>query len=149
MQQEFSGATSDRQVRYLVRPTADPLAQDAPNVVFNLTRSPKRISSIYVYDKRGTELFERQCGTPEYYLRRVESQLLNWYSGDIVELCGFPPIVELGAGTAEKTRTLLAEYAKHGVRCDYFPIDVDTETLAESAQMLVSAFPLLFVHCLG
>jgi L-histidine Nalpha-methyltransferase len=146
----FSGTmASDSRVRYLVSSTEDPLARDGPNVVFNLTRSPKRISSVYVYDKRGTELFERQCDTPEYYLRRIESQLLDWYSGDIVELCGFPPIVELGAGTAEKTRRLLAEYAMQGVRCDYYPIDVDTETLSESAGMLVSAFPLLFVHCLG
>jgi uncharacterized SAM-dependent methyltransferase len=55
----------------------------------------------------------------------------------------------LGAGTAEKTQTLLAEYAKCGVRCDYFPIDVDTETLSASARVLVSSFPLLYVHCLG
>jgi L-histidine Nalpha-methyltransferase len=149
MPPQVSGTTSDMRIRYLVQSTEDPLAQDGPNVVFNLTRSPKRISPVYVYDKRGTELFERHCGTPEYYLRRVESQLLNRHAGDIVELCGFLPIVELGAGTAEKTRSLLAEYAKHGVRCDYFPIDVDTETLSESMGMLVSAFPLLHVHCLG
>jgi L-histidine N-alpha-methyltransferase len=148
VQPRFS-ETTDARIEYLVRSTEDPLAHDAPNVIFNLTRSPKRISSVYVYDKRGTALFERQCDTPEYYLRRVESQLLNWYSGDIVELCGFPPIVELGAGTAEKTRRLLAEYANHGVRCDYYPIDVDTETLSESARVLVAVFPLLHVHCLG
>jgi L-histidine Nalpha-methyltransferase len=140
---------SDTRIRHLVRSTEDPLAQDAPNVVFNLTRSPKKISSLYVYDRRGTELFERQCETPEYYLRRVESQLLRWYAGDIVELCGFPPIVELGAGTAEKTRSILAEYAKRRVHCEYFPIDIDTHTLSESARVLVSAFPLLLVHCLG
>jgi L-histidine N-alpha-methyltransferase len=149
MQPQFSVTTSDTRIRYLVKSTEDPLAQDAPNVILNFTRSPKRISSVYVYDKRGTELFERQCGTPEYYLRRVETQLLNRYAGDIVDLCGFLPIVELGAGTAEKTRSLFAEYAKHAARCDYFPIDVDTETLSESMRSLVSAFPLLYVHCLG
>src|ERR1700738_457848 len=90
IQLQFSGTTSDTRIRYLVLSTEDPLAQDAPNVVFNLTRSPKRISSVYVFDKRGTEFFERQCETPEYYLRRVESQLLNNYAGDIVSLCGFP-----------------------------------------------------------
>jgi dimethylhistidine N-methyltransferase len=148
-QPQVSGTTSDTRIRHLVMSSEDPLAQDGPNVVLNFTRSPKRISSIYVYDKRGTELFERQCGTPDYYLRRVESRLLNWYAGDIVGLCGFPPIVELGAGTSEKTRVLLAEYAKHGMRCDYFPIDIDTETLSYSARELVSTFPLLFVHCLG
>lgn len=149
MRPQFSGARSDTRIRYLVRSTQDPLAHDAANVIFNLTRSPKKISSVYVYDKRGSELFERQCETPEYYLRRVESQLLNWYAGDILGLCGFLPMVELGAGTSEKTRIILAQYAKRGMRCDYFPIDVDTETLSESARSLVSAFPLLFVHCLG
>jgi dimethylhistidine N-methyltransferase len=139
----------ERRIRYLARSTGDPLAEDAPNVISNFTRSPKRISSLYVYDRKGTELFERQCGTPEYYLRRVESQLLNRYAADIGVACGFPLIVELGAGTAEKTRILLAEYARRALRCDYFPIDVDLETLAESARKLVSAFPLLFVHCLG
>jgi len=149
IQPQVSEATSDTRIRHLVRSTEDPLAQDGPNVAFNLTRSPKRISSVYVYDERGTELFERQCATPEYYLRRAESQLLNWYAGDIVGLCGFLSIVELGAGTSEKTRILLAEYAKRGMRCDYFPIDVDTGTLWDSARRLVSTFPLLFVHCLG
>jgi dimethylhistidine N-methyltransferase len=149
MQLQASGTASNARIRYLVTSTEDPLAQDGPNVALNLRRARKKISSVYVYDKRGTELFERQCGTPEYYLRRVESQLLSWYAGDIVGLCGFLPIVELGAGTSEKTQILLAEYAKYGIRCDYFPIDVDTETLSHSAQELVSTFPFLFVHCLG
>jgi len=136
-------------VRYLARSTQDPLAGDGPNVIRNLTRSPKKISSYYVYDKRGTELFELQCGTPEYYLRRIESRLLKRHAADIGALCGFPAIVELGAGTAEKTRILLAEYARRALRCDYFPIDVDMETLSESAHNLVSAFPMLVVHCVG
>src|ERR1700693_5651845 len=103
-QPQISETTSDTRIRHLVMSSEDPLAQDGPNVVFNLTQSPKKISSVYVYDKRGTELFEQQCCTPDYYLRRVESQLLNWYAGYIVELCGFLQIVELGAGTSEKTR---------------------------------------------
>src|SRR5712675_590600 len=148
-QPQSTKATSDTRIRYLVRSTEDPLAQDGPNVVFNLTGSPKKISSVYVYDKRGTELFERQCDTPEYYLRRTETQLLNCCAGDIVGLCGPLPIVELGAGTAQKTRILLREYAKRELRCDYLPIDVDVATLTESAHELVSAFPLLYVHCLG
>src|SRR5258708_35560782 len=123
-QPQSTKATSDTRIRYLVRSTEDPLAQDGPNVVFNLTGSPKRISSGYVYDKRGTELFERQCGTPEYYLRRVESQLLNWYAARIVGVCGLLPIVELGTGTSDETQILLSEDASHGFSCDYFPIEV-------------------------
>jgi L-histidine Nalpha-methyltransferase len=136
-------------IRYLVRSTDDPLADDLPNVIFNLTQSPKSISSYYVYDRTGTALFEQQCTTAEYYLRRIETQLLIQNAGRIFELCGPLPIVELGAGTAEKTRVLLAEYGRRGLRCDYFPIDVDVETLADLAESLVSAFPQLWVHCVG
>ncbi len=143
------GAAADRPVHFLVQSTEDPLQDDGPNVVEGLSGSPKKISSVYVYDKRGTALFELQCGTPEYYLRRAESRLLSSYAGDIVRRCEAPALVELGAGTAEKTRILLAEYAKRGLHCDYYPIDVDLETLAECARGLASAFPLLSVHCLG
>lgn len=138
----------DERVRFLVKETEDPLAHDAPNVIANLSGYPKKISSVYVYDKAGTELFERQCETPEYYLRRVEAGLLRAHAGEIVELSGFPPLVELGAGTAEKTLILLAEYDRRRLRCDYFPIDVDTETLVEAARALVGTFSRLFVHCL-
>ena len=140
---------ADSRVRFLIRSTEDPLGRDGPNVVAGLSRSPKRISSVYVYDRRGTEFFERQCGTPEYYLRRVESQLLTSFACEIVETCGLLPLVELGAGTAEKTRILLVEYAKRGSRFDYFPIDVDSETLFTTASQLSSDFPHLFVHCIG
>jgi dimethylhistidine N-methyltransferase len=136
-------------VRFLVRSTDDPLAHDGPNVIRNFMRSPKSISSVYVYDKAGTELFERQCLTPEYYLRRAEAELLRRHAGNIVQLCEFPAIVELGAGTAEKTRTLFEVYAERRERCDYFPIDIDTETLSQVAHAVVRNFPDLFVHCLG
>lgn len=140
---------ASHRVRYLIRSSEDPLANDLPNVMHNLSKSPKRISSVYVYDKTGTALFERQCATPEYYLRRAESRLLGRCAAQITSTCGTSSIVELGAGTAEKTCILLAEFTKCGMRCDYFPVDVDIETLGESAERLASEFPSLSVHCLG
>jgi len=125
-------SSADSRVRFLVKATDDPLRHDGPNVIRDLSRSPKRISPVYVYDKTGTDLFERQCATEEYYLRRVEAGLLRSHAGEIVERCGPAPIIELGAGTADKTGILFDEYARQGLRCDYFPIDVDTETLAEA-----------------
>jgi L-histidine N-alpha-methyltransferase len=136
-------------VRFVVRAAEDPLALDGPNVIRNLMRSPKRISPVYVYDACGTALFERQCATPEYYLRRVESSLLTLHARDILEVSGFTRLVELGAGTAEKTRTLLAQYESRGRRCDYFPIDVDTDTLSAAARALAADHAHLHVHCLG
>jgi L-histidine N-alpha-methyltransferase len=136
-------------IHFLVRSTKDPLEHDGPNVIRDLNKSPKRISPVYIYDKYGTELFERQCATPEYYLRRVETHLLRRHAGEIVERCGVIPIVELGAGTAEKTRILLTEYQDRAAQCDYYPIDIDTETLSEAACRLTADFPRLMIHCLG
>jgi L-histidine Nalpha-methyltransferase len=131
-----------RRVEFLIRSTEDPLAQDGENVIAGLSQSPKRISPVYVYDKRGTEFFERQCDTPEYYLRET-------HAADILHICGFIPIVELGAGTARKTRCLLAEYQRRGFPCVYFPIDVDTETLLDAMTELATEFRRLWIYCLG
>ncbi len=106
-----STARPESRVQFLIETFEDPLVQDGPNVIRGLLQSPKRISSVYVYDKRGTELFERQCDTPEYYLRRAETLLLESHAAEIVDRCGLIPIVELGSGTAEKTRTLMAQYS--------------------------------------
>ncbi len=140
---------SDSRVRFVIRTDDDPLAMDGPNVVHNLSRSPKKISSMYVFDKRGSELFEEQCRTEEYYLRRAETQLLRSYVGEILRQTRFISIVELGAGTAEKTCALFSEYAKQGERCDYYPIDVDVETLSEAMRALTVTYPRLYAHCLG
>ena len=139
----------DERVRFLRQSTEDPLAHDGPNVIHNLGRSPKKISSMYVYDERGTRLYEQQCRTPEYYLWRVEAQLLRAHAREIVELCERVPIVEFGAGTCEKTRFLLAEYARRRGRTDFYPIDLNVETLLLAAHRLASDYPHLWIHCVG
>jgi dimethylhistidine N-methyltransferase len=141
------GTGAKERTQFLIRSDEDPLAGDGPNVIANLSKSPKKISSAYVYDRTGSLLFEKQCNTLEYYLRRAEVQLLRTHAEEIIELCDCPIIVELGAGTAQKTRLLLSQYANR--HCDYYPIDVDAETLTETARELTAAFPRLFVHCLG
>jgi L-histidine N-alpha-methyltransferase len=143
------GTGARERTRFLIKSNEDPLAGDGPNVIANLSKSPKKISSVYVYDRIGSQLFEMQCNTPEYYLRRAEMQLLQTHAKEIIELCNFPVIVELGAGTAQKTRLLLSQYEYTAMHCDYYPIDIDAETLVETADALTSVFPRLFVHCLG
>jgi L-histidine N-alpha-methyltransferase len=141
------GTGASERTRFLIKSNEDPLAGDGPNVIANLSKNPKKISPVYVYDRIGSRLFEMQCNTPEYYLRRAEVQLLKTHAKEIIDLCNFPSIVELGSGTAQKTRRLLSQYANR--HCDYYPIDVDAETLVETARALTSVFPQLFVHCLG
>jgi L-histidine Nalpha-methyltransferase len=142
-------ADADERTGFVIRSNDDPLAGDGPNVIANLSKSPKKISPVYVYDRLGSHLFEMQCATPEYYLRRAEVKLLQAHAQEIIELCNFPLVVELGAGTAQKTRLLLSQYANKGIHCEYYPIDVDAETLVETARALTSLFPRLFVHCMG
>ena len=55
----------------------------------------------------------------------------------------------MGADTAQKTRILLTQYASRGQPCDYYPIDVDVETLAEAAHALTRDYLRLQVYCLG
>jgi L-histidine Nalpha-methyltransferase len=149
MKAPSSDAKASSRIEFLVRATEDPLKLDGPNVIRNLTSTPKKIAAVYVYDKRGTDLFEQQCDTPEYYLRRAEAELLRAHAREIVTRTAATRVVELGAGTADKTRILLAEYDHRGLRCDYFPIDVDVDTLARAALGLVAEFPRVWVHCLG
>jgi uncharacterized SAM-dependent methyltransferase len=94
------GTGASEQTRFLIKSDEDPLAGDGPNVIANLSKRPKKISSVYVYDRIGSRLFEMQCNTPEYYLRRAEVQLLKTHAKEIIELCNFPVIVELGAAGA-------------------------------------------------
>jgi len=77
-------------------------------------------------------------------LRRVIA-LLNWYAGDIVGLCGFSIDCRIGGRTSER-RDLTAEYAKRGMRCDYFRSMSTQDALGIRREGSV-VLPPLFVHC--
>ena len=87
----------------------------ATHIEDNLTRQigdrVKKTNPKYLYDKLGSQLFEQICMQPEYYLTRVELEILNNYSADIANLFkDFDQIamIELGSGSSTKTRILLS-----------------------------------------
>src|SRR4051812_4575450 len=80
----------------------------ARDVQTGLTASPKRLPCRYFYDAQGSLLFEEICELPEYYLTRTERAILEERSAEIAAL--FPEetaLVELGSGSAAKTRLLI------------------------------------------
>ncbi len=114
------------------------------DVAAGLGRSPKSLPSRYLYDAHGSRLFERICETPEYYLTHAERQILEAHADDIISRVA-PPVdlIELGSGSAVKTRRLIAALlARHGA-LRYFPVDISRSAVEASARSLMGAFPRL------
>jgi L-histidine N-alpha-methyltransferase len=81
-----------------------------------LTASPKELPPTWLYDDRGCELFEAITRLPEYYLTRTERSILADRADEIAGRTGADTLIELGAGTSEKTRLLLRRDVPPG-RC--------------------------------
>jgi iron(II)-dependent oxidoreductase len=112
----------------------------AQSIVRGLDDAPRWLSCRYLYDAAGSELFERITEQPEYYLTRVETQLLTTHAGEITRLAGPSALVELGAGSARKTRLLLRAWAAHG-RARYVPVDICPDVLDSTAAALGAELP--------
>src|SRR5919202_7121292 len=82
----------------------DALERDVRN---GLTSEPKELPPKWFYDAAGSALFERITRLPEYYLTRAEQRLLAVHAPAIVADVRPEDIVELGAGSPAKIRTLL------------------------------------------
>ena len=105
-----------------------------------LLRSPKQLPSKYFYDRRGSELFEQISRLPEYYLTRAERALLEKHANAIVGPLAPASLVELGAGSAEKTRILIEAMLAGRSRATYVPIDVSEEFLDATAAALAARY---------
>jgi L-histidine N-alpha-methyltransferase len=113
-----------------------------------LTRTPKRLPSKYFYDEKGSRLFERITELPEYYLTRAEQALLEESAGEIAHRSRAAELVELGAGSARKTRTLIEAGLEEGSLCRYLLIDVSAEAAREAAKAISRLYPELQVQAL-
>jgi L-histidine N-alpha-methyltransferase len=123
---------------YTVRRSRQQMVRD---VRLGLTKKPKELSSKYFYDERGSELFEEITQLPEYYLTRAERLLLEQRIGEIVRDARPCSLVELGAGSASKTRIILDEMRAHGCAECYLPVDVSRDFLEATASQLRADYP--------
>jgi L-histidine N-alpha-methyltransferase len=118
--------------------TAAVLSDFARAAIQGLSQARKTIPARYLYDRRGSELFEEITRLPEYYPTRTETALLERHAGDLARLAGGGrPLVEFGAGSATKTPMLLSETGAP----IYVPIDISGDFLDQSVARLASAMP--------
>jgi L-histidine Nalpha-methyltransferase len=118
----------------------------ADDVLDGLTRPFKELPPKHFYDARGAELFDQICELPEYYPTRAERAILLEHADAIVERTGAAELVELGSGTAAKTRLLLRAMDEAGHLRRYVPLDVTEAMVRETAEQLVEELPGLRVH---
>jgi L-histidine N-alpha-methyltransferase len=110
-----------------------------------LTATPKSLPPRWFYDQRGSELFEAITRLPEYYLTRVEASILEWAAPDVISAVRPQALVELGAGSSEKTRSLIAAGRRHGLT-SFLPFDISEDFLQRTARQVAAEFPGLSVY---
>lgn len=118
----------------------------AADVREGLTTTPKRLPSKWLYDARGSALFEQITRTPEYYLTRAETAILERVADDIIAAVAPAEIVEIGSGSSRKTRLLLEALHRHGAGDLYIPFDVSADAVEQAATTLLADYPWLTVR---
>jgi L-histidine N-alpha-methyltransferase len=118
----------------------------AADVLAGLQARPKRLPPWLFYDARGSALFERITRLPEYYVTRTERAILRQHADDIIDAAGSPAsLIELGAGSASKTRVLITALLAVQPRLTFVPVDVSPTALDGAARRLRARFPTLNV----
>ncbi len=125
-----------------IAPAADPAF--AADVLEGLDEDQKRLSSIWLYDRRGSELFEEITEVAEYYPTRTETRLLAGLAPELeAEVGGMHSLIEIGSGSSRKTRLLLSAL---GSLKRYVPVDISAEFLQDAAAGLARDFPRIAVQ---
>jgi L-histidine N-alpha-methyltransferase len=127
-------------------PPSGPLAGMADDVREGLSCPFKELPPKYFYDERGSELFERIMELPEYYPTRCERRILDHRAAEIVAAAEPRTLIELGSGSAAKTRVLLDAMRDAGSLDAYIPVDISEQITRRTAEELVADYPGLRVH---
>jgi L-histidine N-alpha-methyltransferase len=111
-----------------------------------LRAGPKDLPPKYFYDDRGSRLFDDITRLGEYYPTRAERAILAARADEIATSTGADTLVELGSGTSEKTRLLLAALARTGRLRRFVPFDVSETTLRAASAAIAAEHPQIGVH---
>ena len=118
----------------------------ALSVLKTLLDQPRWLEPHHLYDDKGSELFDKICELPEYYPTRTESAILTEHAAEIVRSAPVKCIVELGAGTSQKTLLLLREQVRQRKAGTFAPIDVSLPSLRIARDAVRTHFPQLNFH---
>jgi L-histidine Nalpha-methyltransferase len=107
----------------------------------------RTLSAKYLYDDVGSALFDAITHLPEYYLTAAESEILREWGWEIVRVLDEPvEFLELGSGSAQKTRLLIDEALRAQAHLHYSPIDISIDALRSSSTALVERYRGLTVR---
>lgn len=136
----------------------DPRTGLAEDVRSGLTAHPKRFLPKYFYDELGSQLFEAICLLPEYYLTRAENEILTRYADEIVASVesvagdvmthglGGKTLVEMGSGSASKTRLIIEALLREQNELTFMPVDISATALESSSRILLQSYPRLCIE---
>ena len=123
------------------RPQVDP--QFRADVLAGLAAPIPAVPARWLYNHRGSELFEAITRLPEYYPTRTETALLERISDELATaIAPGQAVVEFGSGSSTKTPILLRAIRPAA----YIPIDISGDFLRDSAATLQARFPDLPVY---
>jgi dimethylhistidine N-methyltransferase len=139
----MSSTISRRQIAPLRNEAAE-RCSFVEDLLRGLSEAPKRIECKYLYDKRGSELFDEICELPEYYPTRIEVSIMRRFGEEMAAAVGRRCLlVEYGSGSSLKTRILLDRLQKP---VGYVPIDISREHLIGASCRIRTNYPALPVH---
>jgi L-histidine N-alpha-methyltransferase len=111
-----------------------------------LSRRPKQLPPKYLYDQRGSNLFEEITRLPEYYPTRTEQRILDAVAPDVIDVIRPDELLELGPGSARKTHALLEPLLASPGEKTYVPVDVSESAVREVAARLAGSYDGLEIH---
>jgi len=125
----------------------DPRAGLAEDVRRGLTTKPKRFLPKYFYDELGSQLFEAICLLPEYYLTRAENEIFERYADQIIgSVDGETTLLEMGSGSASKTRLVIEALLRKQKELKFIPVDISATALDSSSRILLQSYPELKIE---
>ena len=125
----------------------DPRTGLAEDVRKGLEAHPKRFLPKYFYDELGSQLFEAICLLPEYYLTRAENEILKHYADEIAAAVeGKKTLVEMGSGSASKTRLVIEALLREQDELLFMPVDISATALESSSRILLQSYPRLRIE---
>jgi L-histidine N-alpha-methyltransferase len=136
----------DKDVRLEIQITPENPAGLLPGIREGLSRSPREISSRFLYDDAGSKLFEQITELPEYYQTRTEEKILREVAGELIQETRAEELIELGSGAATKTRILLDAMKSVGSLGRYIPFDVSEGIVHRVAEEILEEYPEIRVH---
>ena len=119
----------------------DPVGDFETSVANSLKQSPPVLECRFLYDARGSSLYEQITKQPEYYPTRTEAAILQKNAAEISTLTGPCTLIELGSGSSIKTDYLLSAYQSRYTNICYTPIDISANALKDAGRSIIQQRP--------